>query len=72
MKTYEITVYPSDATQSDMYYLYINGKITGSYLDKRDALQKIANSLRHYKGIKENQVKNVMYHSNNNSHNCII
>ena len=56
-----------------LFNVYINDRFTGAYFYKEDALLKIKNSQEGYKNCeKENQVKNVMFHSSNNSHNSII
>ena len=56
-----------------LFDVYINERFAGAYSNKENALLKIKNSQEGYKNCeKENQVKNVMFHSSNNSHNSII
>ncbi len=56
-----------------IFNVYINNRFTGAYLNKENALLKIKNSQENYINCeKENEVKNVMFHSSNNSHNSII
>lgn len=71
MKTYEIRESGSIVSLR-LYNVYINNRFTGAYFHKEDALLKIENDKNKYKGLKENIIKNVNYHSNNNNHNCIV
>ena len=70
-KTYEIKE-EGCRLNCKTYQVYINGRFISAYLNKEDALLKIKNSQNHYVGCPKEEVKNVMFHSNNNNHNCII
>ena len=73
MKTYEIEKRIGLISGLNYYDVIISGGYTTTYLDESEAYQKIANSLNKYRNLqKEKEVKNVMFHSANNSHNSII
>jgi len=70
---WDIVCYPSDASKCDMFYVYINGHYVSCYLNRKDARRKIFNHITYYRYCEpETEVKNVMFHSSNNSHNTII
>ena len=73
MKTYEIEKRIGLISGLNYYDVIISGGYITTYLDESEAYQKIANSLNKYCNFqKENEVKNVMFKSSNNSHNSII
>ncbi len=70
---WDIICYPSESSQLDMFYVYINGFGVSAYLTRKDARRKIYNYITRYKYCEpETEIKNVMLRtSTNNSHNCI-
>ena len=73
MRNYSINSMQGKTSKLNMHYVYINDRFVTAYLNKADALQKIANDLNNYRNCEsETVVKNVMFHSNKNYHNSIV
>jgi len=73
MKTATIETIYNESTKCDTYSVYCYKSFTGRYMKKEDAELKVFNFLTNYEyAEKENQVKNAMFKSSNNSHNSIV
>ena len=69
---YNITCYPSESSQLDMYYVYIDRQYTTACLSKADARRKVFNHITFYRHCEiERPVINVMKRTKYNHHNFI-